>query len=165
MAVAYKFIDEKLGVTGNISQSDAVAQQEVGYVAIAKDPTYGLGEFMYCKFTAAVAAGDLVIMDRFGQATIDAPAVATKGNFGISMGAQTGAATYGWVMIRGVHDGANVLTGSAVAYGPNYGSVINAGRITSAVTASYIIDTLAIKVSGAANVGTVEIYWPTCSGR
>lgn len=168
MAVAYKLSDEIIGSPPLDTISDTTPRMALGQTVEGIDTSanaYGSAEFIYVKFTGNVAAGDLVVVDRFNKTAVVSPTAATKGNcFGISMAAQS-TGQYGFVMIRGVHDAANVLTGSTVQVAPIYGSAITAGRITSAVTANYIIDGLAIKASAASNVGTVELYWPACSGR
>jgi hypothetical protein len=101
-------------------------------------------------------------VDRFAKTCVQAsPTTATKGNFGISMAAQV-SGQYGWVMIRGVHDGANVVTGQTA--GTLLTGSGTAGRATSA-TANYSLDGVLLKNTAASNVGTVEIYYPVCSGR
>lgn len=163
MAVSYKFIDEKCGVSNSPTTVDTTQQQELGYIAIAKDATYGLGEFIYVKFTGTVAAGDFVFVDRFALTCVQAPTTATKGNLGISMAAQV-TGQYGWVMIRGVHDGANVVTG--VTAGSLLGGAGVLGRANiSGTVANYTFDSVLAKNTAASNVGIVEIYWPGCSGR
>jgi hypothetical protein len=168
MAVSYKLADGNYIGASPLTNADTTAQLALGSIAKAVDTStnaYGEAEFIYVKFTGTVAAGDLVVWDRLNKTCVQSATSATKGNFGISMAAQV-TGQFGWVMIRGVHDAANVLSGATVGYAPNYGSALTAGRVTSAVTANYIIDGLAIRVTGnGSNVGTVELYYPVCSGR
>lgn len=169
MAVSYSVIDSTVGVPAINVSGDTTQRISIGTIVIGRDPTYGQAEFKYVKFTGTVAAGDLVFHDAATPGAVVSPTSATKGSLGLAMAAQT-SGSYGYVMIRGVHDAANVLTGSTIQAGPqfggpNYGSALTAGRLTTAVTATYIVDGVAIRVSGASNVGTVELYWPFCSGR
>lgn len=168
MAVNYKMIDEGAGYPPINVSGDTTARINLGTIVIGIDTSsagVGVGEFMYVKFSGTVAAGDLVSVNRQANTAVQSPTSATKGVFGIAMGAQA-ANQYGYVMIRGIHDAANVITGSGTPdFGAVYGSALTAGRITNAVTANYILDGMAIRVQGASNVGTVELYWPLVSGR
>lgn len=167
---AYKFYDGSYGAAvGQPTDSDAAQRSglELGVIVRGHDASsnaYGEAEFAYVKFTGTVAAGDFVFFDIQGKTCVQTATSATKGFGGVSMAAQSNG-TFGWVMIRGTHDTANVLTGTTVQIGPNYGSAVTAGRVTSAVTANYILDGVAVKASGASNVGTLYLYWPVCSGR
>lgn len=144
---------------------DAAPVVEPGYIALGVDPTFGVGEFRYVKFTGTVHAGDFVIVDANVHTCVQTPAAAPGANklsiLGISMGEQA-AGTYGWVMIRGVHDSANVTAGLAVGTLLSGSSI--AGRCTQA-TANYLFDGAVLRVAGVMGCGTVELYWPVCSGR
>lgn len=167
MAVSYLVADDTLGVPPINVTGDTTPRVELGLIVNARDASaaaYGIGEFMYVKFTGTVARGDMCLVNRQAKTAVVAPAAATKGFFGTAMAAQV-TGQYGYVMLRGVDDAASVLTGAAVQVAPNYGSAITAGRITDAVTANYIIDGVAIRVTGAANVGALELNYPYCSGR
>jgi hypothetical protein len=167
MPVAYLLSDGAVGLPPINVAGDTTQRIGLGQYVVAQDSStaqFGQADFVYVKFTGTVAAGDLVVVDRQAKTAVQAPTAATKGFFGLAMAAQTNGC-FGYVMVRGVHDAANILTGSTLQVAPNYGSALNAGRITSAVTAGYIVDGLAVKVSGASNVGTVELYWPSNGGR
>lgn len=149
--------------------SDAAAAQEIGYEAVGLDQDKGLGVawFRYVKFSGVVNPGDWVIIDQADGTCVQSPAAAPGANktsiIGISMGTQ-GVGTFGWVMIKGTHDEANVAAAGVV------GTILAgsgvAGRATSAAqTATYIFDGTAHRVAGVAGAGCVEISWPTCSGR
>lgn len=167
MPVSYLLADDTLGVPPINVSGDTTQRIPLGTIVNAVDAStaaYGQAEFLYVKFTGTVVAGDLCLVDRQAKTATQVPAAATKATMGLAMAAQA-ANQYGYVMIRGVHDVANVLTGTTLQYGPNYGSALTAGRITSAVTATFIVDGVAVKVSAASNVGTVELYYPVCTGR
>lgn len=168
MAVAYKLSsDSPLGSPAIDVASDLTQRLPLGTTVTGVDTStaaYGEAEFEYVKFTGIVARGDLVVIDRQAKTGVVSPAAATKGAFGIAMAAQV-ANSYGWVMKRGIDDAANVLTGATAGYAPIYGSALTAGRITNAVTAGYILEGVAIRVTGVLNVGCVEVNYPSCTGR
>lgn len=169
MAVNYLQTDDFVGTPPLNVAGDTTSRIKPGTIVNGVDfstADFGTAEFLYVKFTGTVAAGDLCIVDRQAKTATQTGTVATKGNLGIAMGAQT-TGCFGYVMLRGVHDAANVLTGTTLqaGVGQAYVSALTAARITSIVTANYIIDGIAVKVSGASNVGTVELYYPVCSGR
>ena len=145
---------------------DAAPVVELGNICLGVDPTYGIGEFIYVAFTGTVRAGDFVIVDRYNKTAVATPAAAPgAGRFseiGISMGEQVNG-TYGWVMIRGVHDNANGAAGGAVG-NVLYGSA-TVGRAGTGVVANYIIDGSVLRGAGVAGAVVVELYWPACSGR
>lgn len=160
--IAYKLVDggypgaPPLSVTGDTTQ-----RIPLGTIVRGLDGTYGEAEFRYVKFTGTVAAGDFVLTDIFTPSCVQSPTSAAKGNYGIAMAAQV-SGNYGWVMIRGVHDAANVATGQTA--GTLLTGTSTAGRASSG-TANYILDGALLKNTAASNVGTVELYWPVCSGR
>jgi hypothetical protein len=164
MAVSYKITDGSIIGLSVLTNSDTAAVAPLGTVVRGKDTStadYGEAEFAYVKFTGTVVAGDWVLVDRFAKTCVQSPAATAKGNYGISMAAQS-SGTYGWVMVRGVHDGANVVTGQTA--GTLLTGTATAGRASSG-TANYVLDGALLKNTAASNVGTVEIYYPTCSGR
>lgn len=164
MAVSYLLIDPTVGTPVITVTGDTTQRLELGQNVIAKDATYGLGEFEYVKFTGTVAAGDLVVVDRYAKTAIQSPAAAAsaKGlHVGIAMAAQV-SGQYGYVMVRGVHDAANVATGTAA--GSLLSGSATAGRGSTAV-ANYNMDVATVKTLAAANLATVELYYPAVSGR
>lgn len=167
MAVSYKLSAKHIGappidVAGDLTQRIPLGTRVTGLDTSTAD--YGEAEFEYVKFTGIVAAGDMVLLDGRAKTGVVSPAAATKGKFGFAMAAQP-ASSYGYVMVKGVHDDVSMLTGAAVAFAPTYGSALTAGKITDAVTANYIIEGCAIRITGAASRGGVELLYPTCSGR
>lgn len=155
-----------VGPCSGLCQQDAAQAHELGYQAIAKDDTYGVATFMYVKFTGITVAGDWVFFDNQGKTCSQIPAAApgaSKFNkVGISMGSQING-SFGWVMIQGVHDQANVTAGGTV--GNLCAGVATAGRSTTVQTANFIFDGTVLRNAGVVGTGTVELYWPTCSGR
>lgn len=164
MTVNYSIIDELVGAPAINVAGDTTQRIALGYILMGRDPTYGVGEFEYVKFTGTVAAGDLVVLDRQALTCVQTPAAAAsaKGlSVGISMGAQT-TGCYGYIMLRGVHDGVNVATGTAA--GSLLSGSATAGRGSTAV-ANYNIDVATVKTLAASNVATVEMLWPAVNGR
>ena len=165
MAVSYKLSTGPIGAPDIAVAGDTTQRIPLGTIVTGLDATYGEGEFVYVKFTGTMANGDMGNFDRQGKTCVVNATSATKGFMGMAMGAQT-SGCYGYLMVRGVHDAASVLSGATVGVAPNYGSALTAGRVTSAVTANYIIEGCAIRVTGnGSNVGTVELYYPMCTGR
>ena len=169
MTVNYIQTDGYVGTPPINVAGDTTQRMPLGQYVEATDASstaYGEADFIYVKFTGTCAAGDLVVVDRQAKTAVQSGTTAARGYVGLAMGAQT-TGCFGYVMVRGVHDAANVLTGSTLTTGivQTYISALTAGRITSAVTANMIIDGITLKVSGASNVGTVELVWPYCSGR
>ncbi|WP_242394849.1 hypothetical protein [Anaeromyxobacter oryzisoli] len=147
-------------------QTDAAQAQELGYIAEAIDigpNAFGVGELMYVKFTGATAPGDFVVVDRYNMTAAQA-AAGGRGLVGISMG--TGAAgRYGWVLVRGVHDAANLGNGASVVGAIPYLSATG-GRILTTASATNGVPGVIIKVTGnASNVGTAELLWPVAGGN
>jgi hypothetical protein len=168
MTVAYKIYDGSIVGATVLTNSDATQTTQLGTILKGFDTStaqYGEGEFQYVKFTGACVAGDFVLCDRGAKTCVQlsqAAVTATKGSVGISMATQASGA-YGWVMIRGIHDGANVATG--VTAGTALGATTTAGRAGS-TSATYKLDGAYERViTSASNVGTVGMEWPFASGN
>lgn len=167
MAISYVITDGVVGAPPLTVTGDTTPRIELGQFVIGKDSStgaYGHAEFEYVKFTGAVVAGDLVIIDRYNKTCVQSPAAAAsaKGfHVGVAMAAQA-SGQYGYVLVRGVHDAVNVATGTAA------GSLLSgsgtAGRGSTAV-ANYNIDVATVKTLAASNLATVELYWPAVNGR
>jgi hypothetical protein len=160
------------GPVGGPCQSDSSAKHELGYIALAKDDTYGVAELIYVKFTGATAivAGDAVQIDRSGITCPQTGTTLASSNSPIAVGIAMGShaldvatPTYGWVLIRGVHDNANVTTSSTSGYVCSLGAA--AGRVlgTGYVSNKTIHGMIARSIS-ANNQGAVELFYPMASG-
>jgi hypothetical protein len=158
-----------------VDSNSGQPRHELGIIAIGKDISnngYGEAEFMYVKFSGIVVPGDFVYVNQqnFVAQQIPAAILAAQRGFGkiaITMGAQV-VGSYGWVMVRGIHDCANVATASATADSVLAGAGV-AGRAMAnpaALTANYILDGARLNavftVLGLANV---ELYYAYHSGR
>lgn len=155
-----------LGAISPLCAKDTTQQVELGSSVCGVDPTFGTAEFVYVKYGGAVVAGDFVVLSSStGKATqlpIAAPGAGKYTLVGIAMG--NGAdGTFGWVMVRGVHDYANVTAALTTAQAVTGGGA-SAGRVNQGV-ANYYIDGTDLLVAGVAGAGTVLVNYPECGGR
>ncbi len=169
-------------IGGLYASSDTVQRFPLGAICKGEDQgpnSYGEAEFRYVKFTGAtdLVAGQFVKLDAQGQTGVALPAGPGTANAafmtGIVMANQKLSANtplYGWVMIRGVFDGASVVTtftagqllcGSATA---GAAQAANAGALAGA-NVNYALDGSVFRAGAAQYACTVELYWPICSGR
>jgi hypothetical protein len=152
-----------------------VPRHELGIIVCGKDygpNDYGEAEFMYVKLTGAtdLVAGDFVVINRFSKTGVQSPAGGyAAGKYfevGIVMANHKLSATtpsYGWVMVRGVHDGAHVLAAAATV-----DTILTLSATAGAASqgvANGSLDGSALRVAAANGLATVEIYWPVCAGR
>jgi hypothetical protein len=148
--------------------ADAAPQHEVGYEAegLDVDRSFGAAWFRYVKFSGAVNPGDWVIVDQADGTAVQSPAAAPGASkfsvVAIAMGTMANG-QYGWVLIKGTHDAANVTAGGTV--GNLCAGVGTAGRSTTVQTANYLFDGSVLRNAGVVGTGVVELYWPSCSGR
>jgi hypothetical protein len=171
MAVNYKIYDGSVIGVPDLGNSDSTAKFTLGTICKGFDTStsaYGEGEFIYVKFTgaAAIAAGDFVGVDRYAKTAVGATTSTVLNLIGLAMAAQAlnvATPAYGWVMIRGVHDGANVATG--VAAGKLAVQASPAGRVIASGGAGNKIDAAINKITSVSNVSTVELIWPTATGN
>ena len=168
MTVDYRFAADTIGLPPPSTVSDTTQQQQLGLIEIAKDIStnaYGIAELMYVKFTGTVAAGDFVIFDLYNKTCIASPTSAASAlgfGVGISLAAQS-SGKYGWILISGVHDAANIA--DAVTAGQLLSGSGTAGRAGTA-TANYAFDIATAKTDASAgNVGACILQRPFCNGR
>ncbi|GAC1514501.1 MAG: hypothetical protein NVS1B16_07190 [Pseudarthrobacter sp.] len=166
MAINYKLVDANIiGAPALNTAGDTTQRMQLGTILRGSDystAAYGDGEFRYVKFTGTVAAGDFVVFDNSAFTAVQASQTTIKGNLGVSMAAQA-SGNYGWVMIRGTHDGANVATG--VTAGTALGLSTTAGRAQATSTGFKIDNGYERVITSASNVGTVELDWPSWTGN
>ena len=167
-----------MGSCSGLSAIETTPSQELGFTAAARDfgpNAYGAIDARYTKFTgaAAITAGSFVVFDGYGQTCTASPTAAPGSNkgslVGIAMGSPALNVTsplYGWVMVRGVYDGANVIT-TFTAGAVLSGSATAGAAIGNAVapTANYLFDLAILRAGSAVGACSVEVYWPICTGR
>ena len=166
MAVNYKIYDSSQVGESAVAAADSSLKVEIGTVSRGRDfstSAYGEAEFMYVAFTGTTAAGDFVMVDRYAKTAVQASQTTPPiGTVGISMAAQA-ASQWGWVMIRGIHDSANVATGSTV--GGKLYLTATAGRANTTVAAGKGLDGVTVKTTPSSNVATVELTWASFNGN
>jgi hypothetical protein len=82
-----------------IDENSSTAKAELGLIVKAKDPTYGVGEFIYLKGVASTAVGSWVTYDAADYSTTLLAANAS-GPVAVAMSASV-AGEYGWYQISG----------------------------------------------------------------
>lgn len=161
-----------IGAIGGLYDVDTEQKHELGTLADVKDngpDDLGAGEVEYVKFTGTVVAGDFVVINRFAKTCVQistATFVAgVPARVGIAMCSAT-TGQFGWVMVRGVHDTANMATGGTGAPNGLIQTTGVAGQATFTVTAA-----AATNIQGAlgrraavANVGVAELFYPVHTG-
>lgn len=142
--MAYTIAENTL-VGQAFDEVSSTAKAELGLIVRAKDPTYGVGEFIYLKGVASTAVGSWVTYntDDHSTALLAANAI---GPVAVAMSA-TVASTYGWYQISGK------AVGKALAAYADNGLVFataTAGSVDDAVVAG---DRVKLAL-GASAVGT-----------
>lgn len=170
--INYQFADgELIGAPPLLVSKDTTQRIALGTIKLGVDQSangYGEGEFRYVKFTGTVNPGDFVQVDNAAFTAVQASETAGTPNLygaiSIAMAAQV-SGSYGWVMIRGIHDGANVVSG--VTAGTRLYETTTAGQASGTVVSGCKIDgAFERKVtSSAQNIGTVELVWPVVTGN
>lgn len=139
---------------------------ELGLIAEALDSgpnAFGIAEMVYVKFSGTTNPGDFVVVDRYNF-TAAASTTTARGLVGVSMGAGA-SGSFGWVLIRGVHDACNLGSGASTVGAITYESA-TAGRILTTASATNGVPGIVIKVTGdASNVGAADLYWPVAAGN
>ena len=108
--MAYSITNTTLGYQP-IAGIDTVQNHPLGTRVQAKDPTYGVGEFIYLAGVASTVTGSWVTFDQDGNTTALLAANAI-GPVAVAMGANV-ASSYGWYQIYGKAVGL-ALVGSGI---------------------------------------------------
>lgn len=114
----------------NIADTSTTQKHELGLIVEAKDPTYGVGEFIYLLGAASTAVGSWVTYDQDGNTTTLLAANAI-GPVAVAMSANV-ANQYGWYQISGKAIG-KALTG--FVDNANVYATATAGSVDDAVVA------------------------------
>lgn len=141
-----------------IADTSTTAKHELGLTVRAKDPTYGVGEFVYLKGVASTAVGSWVTYNS-DDGTTALLAANAIGPVAVSMSANV-ASQYGWYQISGKAIG-KALTG--FVDNANVYSTATAGSVDDAVVAGDRVQ----NAKGASAVDTpstglaeFEIWYP-----
>jgi hypothetical protein len=97
--MAYVIENGRIG-TQPIADTSTVQNHPLGTIVVAKDPTYGQGEFIYLKGVTSTIVGDWVTYNLDDGTTTRLVANAV-GPVGISMSANAASTSYGWYQISG----------------------------------------------------------------
>lgn len=127
--MAYTVIDGSL-LGQNIADTSTTKKHELGTIVLAKDPTYGVGEFIYLKGVASTAIGSWVTYNQDDWST-DLLAANAIGQVAVAMSANV-ASQYGWYQISGKAIG-KALTG--FLDNANVYATATAGSVDDAVVA------------------------------
>lgn len=92
-------IAENALIGQSIADTSTTAKHALGTRVRAKDPTYGVGEFIYLKGVASTAVGSVVLFNADDWSTSLATAN-DVGPLGVAMSANV-ASQYGWYQIYG----------------------------------------------------------------
>jgi hypothetical protein len=84
----------------DLAEISTTQKLELGMIVRAKDPTYGVGEFIYLKGVASTIAGSWAVYNPDDWSTTLSVADAT-GSLAIAVGANV-ASSYGWYQISGL---------------------------------------------------------------
>jgi hypothetical protein len=159
--MAYSF-DEPNAFGQNLAETSTTQIHSIGKIARAKDPTYGLGEFIYLKGLAGTQVGEAVVYDELANTTTRAVA-GSRGPVAIAMSANV-ANQYGWYQIAG---SAIVRVTGAAANLPLYNTA-TAGSPSTTVVATDKIDGAVTKTATgnpATGFATVQINRPCLNGN
>lgn len=129
-----------------IADTSTTQKHQLGLIVKAKDPTYGVGEFIYLKGVDSTAVGHIVNYDDTWLTALDTAAVSGPSRpLAIAMSAcPTGS--FGWYQISGMAtakkansvsfaDGAGLGSGSGLAVAVATGTVLQ-GAVVRAVASA-----------------------------
>ena len=149
--MAYTIADNML-LGQSISDTSTTQRHELGLIIKAKDPTYGVGEFIYLKGLAATAVGSWVTFNQDDNSTTLLAANAI-GPVAVAMSACV-ASNFGWYQISGKAIG-KVLAGyldNALVY-----ATATAGSVDDAVVAGdRVKNALGASAIGTPSAGLAE---------
>ncbi len=149
------------GVVGAqpIHDTSATARHALGSVVLAKDVTYGEGEFIYLVGVASTAQGDLVVYNSKTGATTRTVAGTTKGPVGVAMADLT-AGLYGWYQISGATP---VKAGTVAADTDVYLST--ASSVDDLVDVGDKVDGATFKAATASGYALVQMARPSVAAE
>ena len=142
--MAYSITNTTLGYQP-IAGIDTVQNHPLGTRVQAKDPTYGVGEFIYLAGVASTVTGSWVTFDQDGNTTALLAANAI-GPVAVAMGANV-ASSYGWYQIYGKAVGLALV---GFVDNANVYATATAGSVDDAIVAGDRVKS----AKGASAVGT-----------
>lgn len=161
--MAYTITSPQLAGWQPIAATSTTQNHELGTIVTAKDPTYGVGEFIYLLGVASTAVGSVVTYEAAGWQTALAPIGSNLPKpVAIAMSANV-ASQYGWYQIGGravAKKTCGLALGAAAAVG-----VKTAGLIAATGTGKEIEGAITVAVSTNSTTVTLVIDRPTMQGR
>lgn len=156
------------GVTlPNASSASPTPPMSLGMIVQAKDPTYGVAEFILLPGVASTAVGSLVTYNTTSYTTALAPIGANKPQpIAVAMSANVSASTWGWYQISGIAVVKKQCTVSLAANATV--GILSAGLIAGTASGKEIQGALVAAVASAAAGRTtvqVVINRPHMQGR
>lgn len=155
--MAFQVIDGKIGLQA-IAATSTTQNHALGLTVQAKDPTLGVGEFIYLKGVGSTVVGSIVNYDDNFQTALDTSATAGPSRpLAVAMSANV-ASQYGWYQISGLAvatkansvsfaDGAGLGAGSGLAVAALTGSVIQGAVVRTVASAKSNVTTVAIAIN------------------
>lgn len=147
-----------------ISETSTTQNHDLGQRIQAKDPDYGIGEFIYLKGVASTVAGSWVTYnaDDWTTALLAANAI---GPVAVSMSANAAATSYGWYQISG-----KVASGKCLTQFADNGRVYitaTAGSVDDASVAGDVVHGAkgASTTVVSSTVAEFEIHYPFVEDR
>jgi len=141
-----------------IADTSTTAKHALGTIVRAKDPTLGVGEFIYLKGVASTEAGYIVNYDDTWQTALDSSAVVGPSRpLAVAMSANV-ADQFGWYQISGMAvaaksaavsfaDGSGLGAGSGLAVAVATGTVIQGAVVRTVASAKSGVTTVAIAIN------------------
>jgi len=142
--MAYVITETLIGAQP-IAVTDTTQNHPLGTIVRAKDPTYGVGEFIYLPGVASTAVGSVVCYNTGSFVTELAPAGSNvPESVAVAMSANV-ASQYGWYQISGI---------ATAAKAANTGTVMTAGTAVGVSTAGLVIASVTGQEMEGASVNT-----------
>lgn len=155
--MAYTVIGSEL-LGQQIAETSTTQKHDLGMIVRAKDPTLGVGEFIYLQGIGSTVVGSIVNYDANFVTELDTAAVAGPSRpLAISMSANV-ASQYGWYQISGLAvatkantvsfaDGAGLGSGAGLAVAVATGTVIQGAVVRAVASAKSNVTTVAIAIN------------------
>jgi len=140
-----------------IADTDTTQRHALGTIVTAKDPTYGVGEFIYLKGVASTVVGSPVTWNSTSHQTTLAAVGANK-SFPLAFAMSANVANqYGWYQISGLAVASKTNTVSLAA-GAAVG-ILTAGKVAGTGSGKEVLGAVVAAVASAkSDVTTVRLH-------
>lgn len=151
-------IAENMLIGQPIADTSTTQRHALGTIVRAKDPTLGVGEFIYLQGIGSTVVGSIVNYDDNFVTALDTAAVSGPSRpLAIAMSANV-ASQYGWYQISGLAvatkansvsfaDGAGLGSGSGLAVAVATGTVLQGAVVRTVASAKSNVTTVAIAIN------------------